>query len=73
MDLLIQLFLGFAKIGLFTFGSGYAMLPLIEHACVEKKSWISHDDIMNITVIAESTPGPIAINRATFVGYRQDI
>lgn len=65
MDLLIQLFLGFAKIGLFTFGGGYAMLPLIEHACVEKKAWISHDDMMNITVIAESTPGPIAILMVT--------
>ncbi len=71
MRLLAELFLTFAKIGLFTFGGGYAMISLIEHACVEKKAWITHDDMMNITVIAESTPGPIAINCATFVGYKQ--
>ena len=71
MSLLLDLFLSFAKIGLFTFGGGYAMLALIEHACVEKKHWITHDEMMNITVIAESTPGPIAINCATYVGYQQ--
>ncbi len=71
MKLLISLFLSFAKIGLFTFGGGYAMISIIEDACVEKKKWISHDEMMNITVVAESTPGPIAINCATFVGYKQ--
>lgn len=71
MKLLSDLFLTFTKIGLFTFGGGYAMVPVIEHACVDQKQWITHDDMMNITVIAESTPGPIAINCATFVGYRQ--
>ena len=71
MFILLELFLTFFKIGLFTFGGGYAMIPLIEDACVEKKSWLSHDDMMNLTVIAESTPGPIAINCATFVGYQQ--
>ena len=69
--MLIELFLTFAKIGFFTFGGGYAMLSLIEHACVEEKKWITHDEMMNVTVIAESTPGPIAINCATFVGYKQ--
>ena len=69
--LILTLFLTFLKIGLFTFGGGYAMIPLIENICVEKKKWISHEDMMNVTVIAESTPGPIAINCATFVGYRQ--
>ncbi len=59
------------KIGLFTFGGGYAMISIIENNCVEKKKWITHDDMMNVTVIAESTPGPIAINCATFVGYQQ--
>jgi chromate transporter len=59
------------KIGFFTFGGGYAMLSVIEDNCVEKKKWITHDDMMNVTVIAESTPGPIAINCATFIGYRQ--
>ena len=71
MHLLFDLFLTFAKIGLFTFGGGYAMISLIEHACVEQKQWITHDEMMNVTVIAESTPGPIAINCATFVGYKQ--
>ena len=65
------MFLTFAKIGLFTFGGGYAMLSLIEDSCVEKKRWITHDEMMNVTVIAESTPGPIAINCATYVGYKQ--
>ena len=71
MNILFDLFLTFAKIGLFTFGGGYAMISLIENSCVEKKGWITHDEMMNITVIAESTPGPIAINCATFVGYKQ--
>lgn len=71
MTLLLDLFLTFAKVGLFTFGGGYAMLSIIENACVEQKRWITHDDMMNVTVIAESTPGPISINCATFVGYRQ--
>lgn len=71
MNILLDLFLTFAKIGLFTFGGGYAMISMIENACVGKKQWITHEDLMNVTVIAESTPGPIAINCATFVGYRQ--
>lgn len=70
-NILLDLLLTFMKIGLFTFGGGYAMISLIENNCVEKKKWITHDDMMNVTVIAESTPGPIAINCATFVGYRQ--
>ena len=64
------LFLSFMKIGLFTFGGGYAMIALIEDKCVEKEKWITHDEMMDITVVAESTPGPIAINCATFVGYK---
>ena len=71
MNILFDLFLTFAKIGLFTFGGGYAMISLIENSCVEKKGWITHDEMMNVTVIAESTPGLIAINCATFVGYKQ--
>ncbi|MCR5616022.1 MAG: chromate transporter [Saccharofermentans sp.] len=66
----LSLFLVFFKIGLFTFGGGYAMLALIEDICVEKKKWITHEEMMDITVIAESTPGPIAINLATYVGYK---
>ncbi len=71
MNILLDLFLTFAKIGLFTFGGGYAMISLIGDSCVERKRWISHDEMMDITVIAESTPGPIAINCATYVGYKQ--
>ena len=71
MNILFDLFLTFAKIGVFTFGGGYAMIAMIENHCVEQKKWISHDEMMNVTVIAESTPGPIAINAATFVGYKQ--
>ncbi len=71
MNLLFELFLTFAKIGAFTFGGGYAMISLIEHTCVSEKQWITHDEMMNVTVIAESTPGPIAINCATYVGYKQ--
>ena len=71
MNILLDLFITFAKIGLFTFGGGYAMIAMIEHQCVERKAWITHDEMMNVTVIAESTPGPIAINCATFTGYKK--
>ena len=66
-----DLFLSFAKIGMFTFGGGYAMIALIENECVENKKWITTDDLSTITAIAESTPGPIAINCATYTGYMQ--
>ena len=65
-----SLFCTFFKIGGFTFGGGYAMIPLIQKETVENKGWITDDDILEIIAIAESTPGPIAINSATFVGYR---
>lgn len=71
MPILLDLFLTFAKIGMFTFGGGYAMISLIENTCVENKKWITHDEMMTLTVIAESTPGPIAINCATYVGYKK--
>jgi len=71
MKQLFELFISFFKIGLFTFGGGYAMLSIIDYTCVEQKKWITHEDMLNITVIAESTPGPVAINCSTFVGYRQ--
>ena len=71
MRLLLDMFWTFVKIGLFTFGGGYAMIPVIHDICVEKKKWISHEEMMDITVIAESTPGPMAINAATYVGYLQ--
>jgi len=68
--ILLSLFVTFFKIGAFTFGGGYAMIPIISHEIVEKKHWLSDDDILEIIAVAESTPGPIAINSATFVGYK---
>lgn len=65
-----EVFFAFFKIGAFTFGGGYAMIPLIQAEAVEKHKWVSDEDILEIIAIAESTPGPIAINSATFVGYR---
>ena len=65
-----SLFITFFRIGAFTFGGGYAMIPLIQKEAVEKNGWVTDDDILEIIAIAESTPGPIAINSATFVGYR---
>ena len=67
---LFQVFFTFFRIGAFTFGGGYAMIPLIQNEAVEKHHWVTDDDILEIIAIAESTPGPIAINSATFVGYR---
>lgn len=64
------LFVTFFKIGAFTFGGGYAMIPLIQREIAENKKWITNDDILDVIAIAESTPGPIAINSATFVGYK---
>lgn len=66
----LDLFWTFFKIGAFTFGGGYAMIPLIQREVVDNKKWISDDDILEIIAIAESTPGPIAINSATFIGYK---
>ena len=71
MGILTDLFLTFARIGAFTFGGGYAMLSLLEHECVEKKGWLTTDEMTEVTVIAESTPGPIAINCATYTGLKQ--
>lgn len=68
---LSELFWTFARVGLFTFGGGYAMISIIENICVERKKWITHDEMMQMTVIAESTPGPLAINCATYVGYQK--
>ena len=70
LRLLFQIFTTFMKIGTFTFGGGYAMIPLIQRETVVKRKWVEDEDILNIVAIAESTPGPIAINTSTFVGYR---
>ena len=70
MKRLGELFWAFFRIGALTFGGGYAMIALLDHECVEKRQWLTADELMDITVVAESTPGPIAINAATFVGIR---
>ncbi|MBO5364863.1 MAG: chromate transporter [Clostridia bacterium] len=67
---LLQLFSVFLRIGAFTFGGGYAMIPLMQRETVEKHHWISDEDILEVVAIAESTPGPIAINASTFIGYK---
>ena len=69
--LLLSLFLTMMKIGLFTFGGGYAMLALLEDEFVSKRKWLDKDEFLRMTAIAESTPGPIAINAATYIGYKQ--
>lgn len=68
---MLELFLSFARVGLFTVGGGYAMIAIIEDLCVSEKKWISQEEMMELIVVAESTPGPIAINCASYVGYRQ--
>ncbi len=67
---LLSVFWVFFKIGAFTFGGGYAMIPLIQRETAQNRNWVSDEDILEIIAIAESTPGPIAINSATFIGYK---
>ena len=71
MRTLFELFITFFKLGLFTFGGGYAMIPQIKEQVIEKKKWLTEEEVLEIIAISESTPGPIAINMATFIGYRQ--
>ena len=66
----LVLFLTMLKIGLFTFGGGYAMIALLENEFVTKKRWLDRDEFLDVAAIAESTPGPIAINSATYIGYK---
>lgn len=68
--LALNLFFTMMKIGLFTFGGGYAMIALLENEFVSKKQWLTKDEFLDMLAIAESTPGPIAINSATFIGYK---
>lgn len=70
MELLIRLFIAFLKIGTFSFGGGYAMLPFIQKEIVESNTWISMSEFTDIIGISQMTPGPVAINSATFVGYK---
>lgn len=64
------LFITFMKIGAFTFGGGYAMIPIIQKEVVEKRKWADNSDILDILAISESTPGPISVNAATYIGFR---
>ena len=68
----LTLFWTFFKIGAFTFGGGYAMIPLITKEVVDNKKWITDKDILDVFAIAESTPGPIAINCSTYIGYKRE-
>lgn len=70
MKKIFELFITFFKLGLFTFGGGYAMISLIQSECVDKKKWLSEEELLDIVAIAESTPGPIAINSATYIGHK---
>ena len=70
MKKLFLLWLTMMKIGLFTFGGGYAMISLLENEFVSKRKWIGSEEFLDLVAIAESTPGPIAINAATYIGYR---
>lgn len=71
MKNLAILFLTFLKIGAFTFGGGYAMVALLENEFVDKRGWLTQAEFLDMTAIAESTPGPMAVNSATYLGYRQ--
>lgn len=68
---MFELFFIFFKIGLFTFGGGYAMIPMLKDELINKKGWISEDEMIEILLVAESTPGPAAINMATYLGYKR--
>lgn len=70
MHLLISLYLSFLKIGLFSIGGGYVMLPLIQKEIIENRGWLTLSEFIDILAISEMTPGPVAINSATFIGYR---
>ncbi|MBQ2972438.1 MAG: chromate transporter [Ruminococcus sp.] len=70
LKLCLQLLLSFMKIGVVTFGGGYAMIPIIENETSKKRKWVSGEDLLDIVAISESTPGPIAICAASFIGYR---
>ncbi len=70
MSLLLNLFLRFLKIGIVGFGGGWAILPIIEREIVEEAKWISKDEFLNVVAIAGSTPGPVAVNAATYIGFK---
>ncbi len=65
-----QLFLSFLKIGAFTFGGGYAMIPIIEREVIDRRGWVARADFLDLLTLAQSAPGPISLNTAVFVGYK---
>lgn len=67
----LDIFWTFFKIGLFTFGGGYVMIQMMSHTIVNKKGWLTEDEMFELLVISESTPGPFAINGATYIGYKR--
>lgn len=71
MPILLDLFLTFAKVGVMTFGGGYAMLPIIQREVVEKKGWATEEELLNYYAIGQCTPGVIAVNTATFLGNKR--
>lgn len=72
MNKSLTLFISFAKIGSFTFGGGFAMVPLIQREIVDKREWVKQDEFLELLTLAQSAPGPIALNTSVFVGYRVD-
>lgn len=69
--MLFDLFLTFLKIGTFTFGGGYAMIPIVKDICVDERHWLDETEFLNMLTVSESTPGPVAINMATYIGYKR--
>lgn len=68
--MILKLFVSFFKIGLFTFGGGYAMIPLIEREVIDRRRWVAREDFLSLLTVAQSAPGPIALNTSVFVGYK---
>ena len=69
--MILELFTTFFKIGIFTFGGGYGMISIVKDECIDKKNWVTNDEFVNLIAVAESTPGPIAVNMATYIGYKK--
>ncbi len=70
MKQLLQLFLAFARVGVMTFGGGYAMIPILEREIVDRQGWASSEELMDYYAVGQCTPGVIAVNTATFIGYK---
>ena len=71
LKLALDLYVSFFKVGLFTFGGGYAMLPMLEKECLEKQKWTTREELLDVFALAQCTPGIIAVNTATYIGKKQ--